>query len=294
MREVQIHTFDVRPPGIPSDFEYFKPPSDRIGLWWLGQAGFLFKGPRVSWVVDPYLSDSLSYKYQGREFDHKRLHPAPFEPGALPPVHAFVCTHGHTDHMDPWTIRPVAQSDSPPVFIVPAAEHARALERGVPPGRMHLANAGEEFEPDPCLRLSAIPAAHEDVERDGDGNCRFLGYIFEAAGMIIYHSGDSVPFEGLVEVLRTYKPDVALLPVNGRDEYRRERGIPGNFTVEEAAELCDSAGIPVLVPHHVDLFSFNTESRSRIEKVLSATRLRWTLPRLDQRIELNAVDRSGP
>jgi len=60
-------------------------------------------------------------------------------------------------------------------------------------------------------------------------NCRgehdFWRYIFRLGDIRIYHSGDCVPYEGLEAHLRNLKPDVALLPVNGRDDYRLSRNI---------------------------------------------------------------------
>ena len=75
---------------------------------------------------------------------------------------------------------------------------------------------------------------------------------------MIYHSGDTVPYEGLQEELQRYQIQLALLPVNGRDELRRSKGIPGNFTLEEALDLCQRVGIAVLIAHHFGMFAFNT------------------------------------
>ena len=71
-------------------------PSDSLGLWWLGQAGFVFKTPAGKIVyLDPYLSDAVE-----RLFGFKRL--------SLPPIAAeevradlVVLTHEHADHLDP-------------------------------------------------------------------------------------------------------------------------------------------------------------------------------------------------
>ena len=64
----------------------------------------------------------------------------------------------------------------------------------------------------------------------------------------MYHSGDCVPYDGLKFRLAEQNVDAALLPVNGRDEYRKSNGVPGNFTVKEAAQLCVEAGIDVIFP----------------------------------------------
>ena len=71
--------------------------------------------------------------------------------------------------------------------------------------------------------------------------------------------------------LRDLKPDIALLPVNGRDQYRRSHNVPGNFHFEEALQLCLDCDIPYLIPHHYGMFDFNTidplELRAKTEKL---------------------------
>jgi L-ascorbate metabolism protein UlaG (beta-lactamase superfamily) len=52
--------------------------------------------------------------------------------------------------------------------------------------------------------------------------------------------------------------DVALLPVNGRDELRTSRGVLGNFSFEESVGLCKSLGISKMICHHFGMFDFNT------------------------------------
>ncbi len=50
-------------------------------------------------------------------------------------------------------------------------------------------------------------------------------------------SGDCVPYAGLDVALAKRRIDIALLPVNGRDDFRRSHGVPGNFTVDEARPI---------------------------------------------------------
>lgn len=102
-----------------------------------------------------------------------------------------------------------------------------------------------------------MPSAHEQLDITDEGS-RFLGYVIEVGGHRIYHSGDCVPFDGQVELLRALSPTIALLPVNGRDEYRRSNGVPGNFSLDEALSLCHDVGVPVMVAHHWGMFDFNT------------------------------------
>jgi len=47
-------------------------PTD-LNVYWLGQAGFLVRSPKFSFLIDPYLSDRLAEKYRGGAFPHERL-----------------------------------------------------------------------------------------------------------------------------------------------------------------------------------------------------------------------------
>lgn len=252
-----------------------------LRLWWLGQAGFALRYGETLLLIDPYLSDSLAEKYRGKPLAHERMHPAPVVPEQLHGCAWYLCTHAHTDHMDPATIESVLQAGAPS-FLIPRAERERGIERGIPVERLHTIRAGESRPLSDGIMVEAIAAAHERLETDAEGNHRFLGYIISAGDLRIYHSGDCVPYPGLDELLATRAIDLALLPINGRDPQRLAAGIPGNFTLGEAIDLCAVAGIGHLFGHHFELFSFNTIERSHADNILRryAGPLSWTLPRL--------------
>ncbi|MGP3991964.1 MBL fold metallo-hydrolase [Streptomyces sp. 3N207] len=263
---------------------------DELTLWWLGQAGFALRHRDVLVLIDPYLSDTLADKYRGRLFPHIRMHPAPVAPDTIRGVTAVLCTHGHTDHMDPGTIRALRPHNDCR-YVVPRAESARALERGVPAGRLTGTTAGEHIELD-GIAVEPVPAAHEQLQQDERGDHRFLGYVLTIGGIRVYHSGDCVPYDGQAELLRDRDIDLALLPVNGRDTYRTQNGVPGNFTVAEAAGLCERAGIPNLLCHHFGLFDFNTVDPDRARDQLRdrPSALSWTVPSVGSAYALTTRD----
>jgi L-ascorbate metabolism protein UlaG (beta-lactamase superfamily) len=105
------------------------------------------------------------------------------------------------------------------------------------------------------FRINAVASAHESLEVDSTGRCRFLGYVIEFGKWVIYHSGDTVLHPSLVESLRPFRIDVALLPINGRAP---ERGVAGNLTAKEAAWLGKQIKASAVIPCHYDMFAFNT------------------------------------
>lgn len=244
-----------------------RPPPGELRIYWLGQAGFVIESHRLRWLIDPYLSDSLANKYRGTRFDHVRMIPAPIAPAALPPVDTVLCTHRHTDHMDPDTLQPLAAAQPTLRFVVPAASREDAAKRcSVSDERMVLARVGQLIDFGGSVTVEPIASAHETFSVDAAGEHEWLGYIMTIEGIRIYHSGDCVPYDGLSSLLRDRIVDVALLPVNGRDLARKTANVPGNFTLDEAIQLCERAAIRRMVAHHYGLFAFNTISAAEIDR----------------------------
>jgi L-ascorbate metabolism protein UlaG (beta-lactamase superfamily) len=237
-----------------------------LRLYWLGQAGFLIRGGGFTLLIDPYLSDSLAEKYRSKPLPHLRMMPAPIALPELPPIDLVLCTHSHTDHMDPGTLQPLLARQTEARLVCPRARLAEAVSRGgVAPSRVVGLDAGETLKPLPGLTLRAVRAAHETLERDETGCHVFLGYGITLAGATVFHSGDTVPFAGQVDEVRALAADVALLPVNGRSAALAEQRVPGNFFLAEAISLTAGASIPAMIAHHFEMFAFNTLPRTEIE-----------------------------
>jgi L-ascorbate metabolism protein UlaG (beta-lactamase superfamily) len=105
------------------------------------------------------------------------------------------------------------------------------------------------------ISITAVPAAHNTIEKDENGQCKFLGYIFKLGNWCIYHSGDTLLYDGMSDLLKSHKPDIAILPINGNDPKRK---VAGNLNSDDAVELAKSVGASIIIPCHYDLFEFNT------------------------------------
>jgi L-ascorbate metabolism protein UlaG (beta-lactamase superfamily) len=267
-----------RQPGFP-------PRGDRA-LFWLGQAGFWLDTGDHRVLIDPYLSDSLAKKYAGQVNDHQRMMAPPVLPDTLPEPDLVLVTHAHTDHMDPETLGPLAQRFPDLPFVVPRAKLDMARERIGSKANLITVSDGQTLSPLPGFTLHVLPAAHETLERDGEGNAVFLGYGIQTEAITLYHSGDSIPFDGLAEAVHELAPDIALLPVNGRDADRLAAGIPGNFTLEEAMALCQDTGIAWMIPHHFGMFAFNTLDEEIIDAAAASQTLHLVKPVIGERLKL--------
>ena len=236
------------------------PEAEGVGLAWLGQAGFALRYPGLRIFLDPYLSDYLEKKYRGSERPHDRMMSAPIGLEEIERLDFVICTHRHSDHMDPEALPILALSHPACRFIIPKASREHALKLGVPAKQIIGVDAGEKIPLHSRCTLEAIPSAHESLEKNKRGEYCFLGYILGLGSVTLYHSGDTIPYPGLSQRVAAHRIDLALLPVNGRG-----KGVAGNFTFAEAVELCCAAEIPYIIPHHFGMFAFNTIDREEVK-----------------------------
>jgi L-ascorbate metabolism protein UlaG (beta-lactamase superfamily) len=248
-----------------------------IELYWLGQAGFLVRSPSASFLIDAYLSDRLADKYRGHIFPHIRQAEPPITIAEIPAIDFVFCTHHHGDHLDIPTIIEVAHKFPDARFVVPAASELEVGRAGLRKEQVIWAEADSVIRLTETLTVTAMKAAHEGFEYDQLGRHRFLGYLIQVEAGLIYHSGDTVRYPGLMEQLAQLGPQLALLPVNGRRLELREQNIAGNLTLEEAIQLCVEAGIPALIAHHFGMFSFNTIDPKLIDQAAISTKNRLQL-----------------
>lgn len=228
-----------------------------LHLWWLGQSGFLVQWEGHHLLLDPYLSESLTKKYAATDKPHVRMTERVIAPERLDFVEAVTSSHNHTDHLDGETLGPLLRANPALRIVVPEANRAFAADRlKADPASLLGCDDGVTVEVGP-FRITGTPSAHEEVERDERGHCRYLGYVVRTGPGSIYHSGDSMLYDGMGAALRALKPDVALLPINGRAPERR---VPGNMNGPEAARLAREMGARIAIPHHYEMFEFNTAS----------------------------------
>jgi len=237
----------------------------KIQLTWLGQAGFSLKYENTLILIDPYLSDYLSKKYKGRLFPHIRLMRPPIRPDEILNINYVLCSHPHSDHMDPETITPISRNNPDCKFIVPAPEIAEAINRGIRKDQIILAYAHQIMELKSDIRIIPVPAKHEVFKTNNSNEHSFLGYIFNFGGKKVYHSGDSIPYDGLIQNLIDNEVEIALMPINGRDKYRLNNGIAGNFKIDEVLNICREANIKILFVHHFGMFAYNTATKEVLE-----------------------------
>lgn len=234
----------------------------RSRVWWLGQSGFLVATPAATILFDPYLSDSLTKKYAATDKPHTRITERVIDPALLTGIDLITSSHNHTDHLDAETLLPLFAANPQAKLVIPRANRAFVFDRlGEAEHRLVEIDAREALAIG-SVEITGIPAAHNTVERDEHGRCKFLGYVTRAGGLTCYHSGDTLLHDGLVPAVAPFAPDIAFVPINGN---KPERRVAGNLDGREAAEVAKAIGAKLAIPHHFDMFAFNTATPDLFE-----------------------------
>lgn len=231
-------------------------------LWWLGQSGFLLQWKRKRVLLDPYLSDSLTKKYAATEKPHTRMSERVIDPALLRSISIVTSSHNHTDHLDAETLIPVLENNPGIQFIIPEANREFVAERVKCKNEFPIGLTDGKSVTIDEFTFHGIPAKHNEIERDENGNCRYLGYVIEFGDYKIYHSGDTLWFDEMVDILTPFSLNIALLPINGNDPARK---VAGNLNCQEAAQLGKAIGAGCVIPCHYDLFTFNTADVKEFE-----------------------------
>jgi L-ascorbate metabolism protein UlaG (beta-lactamase superfamily) len=235
---------------LGSRLSAWRPPQDAVGIVALGQAGFALRSGDDLVLVDPFLSPRP-----------ERLIAPIVDPRRLSGVRVVLATHEHGDHLDLPTWAALAEASPAARFIVPEPLLPLVAGAGIPDDRVTGARIGLPIEVG-AVRATAVPARHAVGIADGyslgDARApRFVGYVVEIDGVRLYHAGDTLADERITSAVSGYHPDIALLPINGRDPEREGRGIVGNLSPDEAARVARDLGVALAIPMHFDTIRGN-------------------------------------
>jgi L-ascorbate 6-phosphate lactonase len=208
-------------------------PEGCAALWWLAQAGFVFKNSSGTVLyVDAYLSDAVE-----KAFGFKRL--------SLPPIEAedvradwYVSSHEHLDHLDVDTLPVVARNNAACRFAGTDACWPEYEKAAIPANRLLLLEAGKRY----CLGGVDVFTARAD---HGELSPSALSLLFDFGKVRVLFTADTALHPAWMEPLIKLRPDILLTCINGRF---------GNLNAEEAAELTAMASPRAVVPCHFWMF----------------------------------------
>ena len=230
---------------------------EQLGLFYLGQVGFIIKYKEKYLCIDPFLTGGV----RGVDERGFREFKAPILPEELDFLDYVFCTHDHLDHTDPRTVSGIAAVNKTVKFVIPAPFVDNVVKYGVPREQIIPARDGDVIT-DGDIVIRPLPSAHEELHQDENGDYCEMGYQINFGDISIYHCGDSTVYDGQAE--KVGKVDIAMLPVNGRSYYKLKHNLIGNMTLEEAVLFAKDAEAKLFIPLHIDMFAMNTIPKSYI------------------------------
>ncbi len=251
-RPVQGQTAPLTGAALVSSIAGCSPPPDVLAVWFLSQESVVWKAGGLTVWIDPYLVHD----------PHRRYAPL-VQPTEVTCADLVLITHEHLDHLDPVTCAGIADASPQARFVAPPCCRPLLLGAGIAQTRILTPHTGD------ALRLgtwtvTSVPSAHETVDWTPERGHRWTGYIAQVDGAgAYYHAGDTIACPELLAALWPWvgRLDLAMLPINGHDFFRTHRGVLGNLTFREAAELAMRLDAALTVPMHYDLYHRTNEER---------------------------------
>ncbi len=226
----------------------------QIAVFWLGQAGFLFKTDSGQYIaVDLYLSNCC-YRY----FGFRRLMPTLIEAGDLR-LDLLIASHAHYDHFDVDSV-PLLMTDSHTKLLAAADCETECKRLSLPTERIQYLRCNDVFSQGD-ITVKAVPCDH------GEAAPEAIGLLLTVGDKSIYFTGDTA-----------YRPDffnnselngVSLLiaPINGNF---------GNMNEEQAAQAAAQIAPLHMLPCHFWNFAEHGGDPGKFQKHMS--RLAPTVP----------------
>jgi L-ascorbate metabolism protein UlaG (beta-lactamase superfamily) len=206
------------------------------------------------------------------------------DPAQLNFIDIVTSSHNHTDHLDGETLIPLIKANPGISMVIPQANRKFVTDRiNMPFDFPAGMNDGQTAEIK-GVKFHGIPAAHNELERDEQGQCKYMGYVIGIGGKNIYHSGDTLLFPGMANLLKPFKVDLAILPINGNDP---ARGVAGNLSIEEAIQLGKEIGAKLTIPCHYDMFTFNTADPEEFVRQAIQQKLNFKILQAGEGLTLN-------
>lgn len=216
-------------------------------FWWIGQMSHIVKIGATVFYFDPYLAPR----------ETRRVPPL-LVPEEVTNADWVFGSHDHSDHIDPTAIPGIAKASPRARFVCSRVNRERVRGLSVPARRIVALDAGGSHRED-GVTITAVAAQHEFFDRHAELGSPHLSFVVECGGVTVYHSGDTLKYDGLSAALSRWRFDLLFLPINGRDAVRFARGTIGNMTYQEAVDLAGDLAPRLTIPGHYDMFAHNAE-----------------------------------
>ena len=214
----------------------------QVAVTWIGHASFLVQFTDLNVLIDPNFANWL--------FLLKRIKRSGLRLEDLPPIDLVLLTHAHFDHFHKPTLRRLPH---PKIGIMPWGVGDLAHDLGF--GRVVELDWWESFS-QRDWKVTLTPSKHWGARVLRDCHRGYGGFILEHQGRRIYHAGDSAYFDGFKDIGKSFRPQIALLPIGAYhpDSFRHLHMGP-----DEAIKVFKELRARWLVPMHYGTFRLSFE-----------------------------------
>ena len=188
-----------------------------MNLTWIGHSAVRIVSSRATLYLDPFISENPA---------------ARMEVDSIKEADIVLVTHDHSDHIgDSFKICKTTGATLVSTFEIAQAAAAEGINA-------EMMNVGGTVTVK-GVKISMVPALHT-----GDLGGTAIGFILEIDGQTLYFAGDTGLSAEMKVIAEMYRPDIALLPIDGRF----------NMTPELAAKACEYLGVSRAIPIHYNTF----------------------------------------
>jgi len=234
--------------GSPRRVELVHP--GELGITFIGHSSFFLQVGGRNLLIDPVFTKRLVLLRRQRR------------PGLLinelPPIDLILLSHAHMDHLSRASLRRVIratrrQTGNSPAVVVPRGVEDLVAILGF--SQVFGLSWWEHIEL-LGLRVTMTPCQHWGARLFRDTYRGYGGYVIEAGGHSVYHSGDTAYFSGFREIGARLKPQIAILPIGAYfpDSHRAVHTSP-----EEALRAFVELRSQLMIPMHYGTFRLGRE-----------------------------------
>jgi len=245
---------------LNKQIEKTKVGSKEFYLWWTGACGFFIKTQKANLLIDHYSGPSLYTtlkdgcgvcRQSGAErIDWLRTFPHVLDIWEIKELDAVLITHLHPDHLDPWTVVPLAQNTEAK-FIGPKLVCEKLKEYNIPEDRMVVVKWNDSVRVKDCTVAATETAdktllfsGREPPEKMEEGG---VCWLVKTPGGNVFHNGDSHYANMFYKLGLENTIDVALIQFGGNPP-----GVTDKMTSYDAYRVAEALKTKVLIPMHYD------------------------------------------